>query len=359
MFGKQSDPSKTEEATPKQINKSREKGNVPKSQEASKLMSLVGGMIGLFFWIETMGLEIMSLYRYFLTRFFEFEPTPEIVYSLMIWIAFYLAKIMLPLLLFLGFVAWITLRLQVGSLWTLKVFEPKWEKFNIIKSLKNMLLSPQTVFRLLKSILLSMVIATIPTIIIMQQFENFLPMFHEDAAGVMGYMLNTGFDMVYYTLIPMGAIAAFDIWQSRFSYFEGLKMTKSEVKDEHKQSDGDPEIKAKQKQKMMEVMQRRMMQDIPKADVVITNPTHIAIAIYYNAQDAPAPIVVAKGADHMAEKIKEVAKEHRVPIRENVLLARALYKSVEIGDMIPEELYKATASILASIWKMKGKMPKR
>ncbi len=359
MFGKQSDPSKTEEATPKQINKSREKGNVPKSQEASKLMSLVGGMIGLFFWIETMGLEIMALYRYFLTRFFEFEPTPETVYSLIIWIAFYLAKIMLPLLLFLGFLAWLTLRLQVGSLWTMQVFQPKWEKFNIIKSLKNMLLSPQTVFRLLKSLLLSVVIATIPTIIIMQQFKNFLPMFHEDAAGVMGYMLNTGFDMVYYTLIPMSAIAAFDIWQSRFAYFEGLKMTKSEVKDEHKQTDGDPEIKAKQKQKMMEVMQRRMMQDVPKADVVITNPTHIAVAIYYNAQEAPAPIVLAKGADHMAEKIKEIAKEHRVPIRENVPLARALYKSVEIGDMIPEELYKATASILASIWKMKGKMPKR
>ncbi len=359
MFGKQEDPSRTEDATEKQINKSRDKGNVPKSQEASKLVSLIAGLIGLYFWIETMGQEVMDLYRHFLTHFHEFQPTPETVYSLFIWISWYIAKIMLPLLLFLGFLAWLCIRLQVGSLWTTQVFQPKWERFNVISSLKNMLLSPQTIFRLLKSLLFAVVIACIPAIIIMQEFENFLPMFHEDAAGVMRYMLDTGFHMVYYTLIPMCAIAAFDIWQSRFQYYEGLKMTKSEVKDERKQAEGDPEIKSKQRQKMMQVLQRRMMQDIPKADVVITNPTHIAVAIYYNTQEAPAPIVLAKGADLIAEKIKEVAREHRVPIRENVPLARALYKSVEIGDMIPEELYKATASILASIWRMQGKTPKR
>ncbi len=359
MFGKQEDPSKTEDATQKQINKSRDKGNVPKSQEAGKVVSLIGGLIGLYVWIGTMGEEVMSLFRFFLSRYQEIDPTPETVYDLIIWISFYIAKIILPILAFLGFLAWLTLRMQVGSLWTTQVFIPKWEKFNVFASLKNMLLSPQTVFRLLKSLLFSAVIACVPAIIIMQEFPNFLPMFHEDAAGVMAYMLNTGFHMVYYTLVPMCAIAAFDIWQSRFQYFEGLKMTKSEVKDERKQADGDPEIKAKQKQKMMEVLQRRMMQDVPKADVVITNPTHIAVAICYNVQEAPAPLVLAKGADHIAEKIKEIAREHRVPIRENVPLARALYKSVEVGDMIPEELYKATASILASIWRMQGKAPKR
>ncbi len=359
MFGKQQDPSKTEEATPKQVNKSREKGNVPKSQEASKLVSLVAGLVVLYFWIENMGQEVMDLYRHFLTRFHEFEPDPESINNLFIWVSFYLAKILLPVLLFLGFCAWLCMRLQVGSLWTTQVFQPKLEKFNVIKGLKNMLLSPQTIFRLLKSLLLAAVIGTIPAIIIMQEAENFLPMFHEDASAVVAYMLHTGFDMVYYTLIPMAAIAAFDVWQSRFAYNEGLKMTKQEVKDEHKQSEGNPEIKMQQRQKMMAIMQRRMLQDVPKADVVITNPTHLAVAICYNTQEAPAPIVLAKGADAVAEKIKEVAREHRVPIRQNVPLARALYKSVEIGDMIPEELYKATASILASIWRMQGKMPKR
>ena len=107
---------------------------------------------------------------------------------------------------------------------------------------------------------------------------------------------------------------------------------------------------------MMEAMSKRMLQDVPKADVVITNPTHIAVALRYNATEAPAPVVLAKGADHLAEKIKQAAREHNVPIRENVPLARALYKSAEVGDMIPEELYKAVATVLAAIWKLKPKV---
>ncbi len=130
-------------------------------------------------------------------------------------------------------------------------------------------------------------------------------------------------------------------------------MTKDEVKDERKNAEGDPVIKNKQKQKMMQVMASRMLQSVPKADVVVTNPTHLAVALRYNAQESPAPIVIAKGADHLAEKIKEIARQNNVPVRENVPLARALYKAVEIGDMIPEELYKAVATLLASIWKLK------
>ncbi len=358
MFGKQEDPSRTEEATPKQVNKQRGKGNVPKSQEASKLTSLVAGLLALYFWIEHIGLDIMNLLRHFLTISNNFQPDSETVYSLFIWISIYLAKILMPILLFLGFTAWLCLRLQVGSLWTTEVFKPKFERFNVFKSLKNMLISPQTIFRLLKSILMAAVIGIVPFIILRQEYKNFLPMFYEDPAGIMAYMLNTGFHMVYYTLIPMAAIAAFDVWQSRYAYNEGIKMTKSEVKDERKQAEGDPEIKQKQRQKMMQVLTQRMMQDIPKADVVVTNPTHIAVALRYNVLEAPAPMVVAKGADHLAEKIKEIAREHNVPLRENVPLARALYKSVEVGEMIPEDLYKATASILASIWRMKGKMPR-
>ena len=117
-------------------------------------------------------------------------------------------------------------------------------------------------------------------------------------------------------------------------------------------------IKGQQRRKMMEMMSKRMLADVPKADVVVTNPTHIAVALSYNTSEAPAPIVLAKGADHLAEKIKEVARENRIPIRENVPLARALYKSTEVGDMIPEELYKAVASVLASIWKIKPKVVK-
>ena len=166
-------------------------------------------------------------------------------------------------------------------------------------------------------------------------------------------MLDLGFTLAKYSLIPIILIAIFDVWQSRYAYHESMKMTKDEVKDEQKQAEGDPKIKSQQRQKMMKLSMKRMMKQVPKADVVVTNPTHIAVALSYNTMEAPAPIVLAKGAGYVAEKIKEVARENRIPIRENVPLARALFKACEIGDMIPEELYKAVAAILASIWRLK------
>lgn len=359
MFGGQKDPSRTEPATPKRRNKQRKKGNVPKSQEVSKTMSLVAGLIGLSLWIGTMGQEIMIIFRQYLAHAHEFKVDPQSIYALAQNLSWQLAKIMLPLLFFLGIVASLTMRLQVGKLWTTEIFKFRWDRFNIFKSLKQMFLSPQTFVRLLKSLLLSAVIAVIPGIILWQEFVNFLPMFYATPEGVAVYMLKTGFHMVAYTLMPMLVIAAVDLWYTRFTYEENIKMTKQEVKDERKQADGDPVIKQQQRKKMMEQMAKRMLQDVPKADVVVTNPTHIAVALMYDATKAPAPVVLAKGADHLAERIKEVARENRVPIRENVPLARALYKAVEVGDMIPPELYKATASILASIWRMKGKMPGR
>ena len=178
-------------------------------------------------------------------------------------------------------------------------------------------------------------------------------MYYATPEGVASFMLGMARQILFYTAIPLLAITIFDVWQTRYSYKENMKMTKSEVKDERRQAEGDPVIKNKQRRKMMQVVQQRMMQNVPKADVVVTNPTHLAVALRYNASEAPAPVVLAKGADLLAERIKEIARENHVPIRENVPLARALYKSVEVGDMIPEELYKAVATLLASIWKLR------
>ena len=142
----------------------------------------------------------------------------------------------------------------------------------------------------------------------------------------------------------------------RWKFARDMKMTKQEVKDEYKQSEGDPQIKGQIKQRMLQASRRRMMQDIPKADVVITNPTHFAVAIKYDATVADAPIVVAKGSDHLAAKIKEIAKENNVEIVENKPLARMLYYNVELGAVIPPELYKAVADILAYVYKLQGKI---
>ncbi len=355
MFGKQQDPSRTEEATPKRKEKQRKEGNVPKSQELGKAVSLTGGLIALHLWLGPMSEGIKNLFRRFLSHSWEFDPNPQNVYSLGIELTLELCVLILPILLFLGFLAFLAQRLQVGKLWTTKVFRFKWQRFNILKGLKQMMFSPQTALRTIKSLLFSIILSLIPGYLIYEEYQNFLPMYYATPEGVAAYMLQIGLKLAYYALLPILAIAAFDVWQSRYAYKEGMKMTKNEVKDERKQAEGDPVIKGKQKQKMMEVVMKRMMQDVPKADVVVTNPTHIAVALRYNAQEASAPVVLAKGADHLAEKIKAVAREHNVPIRENVPLARALYKAVDVGDMIPEELYKAVATLLASIWKLRPK----
>lgn len=359
MFGAQSDPSRTERATPKRRKKQRSEGNVPKAPEVSKTMSLVAGSLALFMWIRSMAEEMKGTFIYFFSHAADITMDQAMVTVLGMDLMKRLAYILLPVLLVLAFVGYMTIRLQVGKLWTTKVFKFRWSRFNLFKGLKQMLFSPQALVRLIKSVLIAAVVSIVPITIIRREYENFLPMYYATTEGVARYMLETGFYMVLYTLVPMAAIAAFDLWHSRFTYEENLKMTKQEVKDERKQAEGDPVIKQKQRQKMLTEMAKRMLQSVPRADVVVTNPTHIAVALLYDADEAPAPVVLAKGAGKLAERIKEVAREHRVPIRENVPLARALYKSVEVGETIPEELYKATAAILAAVWRMKGKLVKK
>ncbi len=353
MFGKQQDPSRTENATPKRVKKQREKGNVPKSAELGKAVSLTGGLIILLLWIGPLRATLSQVLRRFLDCSKVMEVTPESVYALSLDLSFQIAYMVLPIVLFLAVLAFISQRLQVGKLWAPKIFKPQWKKFNLIRGLKNLLISPQTILRLLKSLLFCIALSIVPAIVIYNEKEIFLMLYYETPEGIAKYMLELGFTLAKYALVPILLIAAFDVWQSRYAYKESMKMTKDEVKDEQKQAEGDPKIKAQQRQKMMKISMQRMMKQVPKADVVVTNPTHIAVALCYNTMEAPAPVVLAKGAGHIAEKIKDIAREHKIPIRENVPLARALYKACEIGDMIPEELYKAVAAILASIWRMR------
>ena len=354
----QKDPSRTEAATAKRRKKAREEGNVPKSQELTKAVTITAGAVALSAYMGVLARHLRSLFQYYLQAAGEFAIDAQSIYAVLINVAMELAVMLLPILFTVALSAWICMRLQVGPLWVTKQFGFKLNKFNpanILKSLQNMFTSVQTVIRLARSLAQALIIGMVPYMVIKSEFANFLPLYYENVTGIAGYILDVAYRIVIYTLPPMFLIGGFDLWYSRYEYEEQLKMTKDEVKDEHKQAEGDPVVKSQQKQAMMKMMMRRMLQDVPKADVVITNPTHIAVALRYNPMEAPAPMVVAMGADHLAERIKEVAREHRVPIRENVPLARALYASVEVGEMIPEELYKAVASILASIWRMKGK----
>ncbi len=352
------DPSKTEAATPKRRNKARQKGNVPKSQEVTKTITILAGVVGLSFWLMYIAEQLSALFTHFLSQaILTFEPNEANVIAMCTWLVMEVLKMLLPLLFLIAFSVYGILRLQVGKLWTTQVFEFKLEKFNLLNGVKRMFMSPQTFFRLGKSLLQAICIGIAPWLVLRKEIPNVLSLYHSDAAGVAIYLLTVGNRMVMYALIPMSIIAAVDWWYSRWDYNENLKMTKDEVKDERKQQEGDPMVKNRMRQKMMQMSARRMIQDVPRADVIVTNPTHIAVALRYDPLEAPAPLILAMGADKIAEKIKEVAREHKIPIRENVSLARALYKQADVGETIPADLFQAVAIVLAQIWKTRP--PKR
>ncbi|MEF3696947.1 flagellar biosynthesis protein FlhB [Desulfolutivibrio sp.] len=355
-MGKQEDPSKTENATQKRVGKARKKGSVAKSQELPKIIVLFVGLMALNFFIVRMDQEMREIFIWAFKTGFTTTITASGVYEIMVMISKKLAVMLLPIMLSIAVAAYITQRIQVGKLWYSRLFNPDFSHlFNPMAGIKRIFISTETLFRLGKQLAQATAIAVAPYLVLKHEFANFVPLFYQTPQGFATYLLGTGMTMVLYALVPMVLIAIADVWYSRWSYSENLKMSKDEVKDERKQAEGDPQIKAKQRQKMMAMMQKRMLADVPKADVVITNPTHIACALRYDPMVSPAPLLLAKGLDHLAEKIKEIAREHHIPIRENKPLARALYKSVEVGQTIPLELYQAVATILAQLDKFRRK----
>ena len=345
------DPSRTEHPTHKRIRKARDEGNVAKSQEVSKVVTMIAGMMVLSFWISYMANELMGLYRYFLNVNRDYNAIDSNIINMGLWLGLEIAKLVLPIAFFLAIIAYSIVRWQVGKLWTTKPFKPKLSKFNPISGIKRMLFSLQTFVRLGKNILQALVIGLAPWFVIRGELDNIIALYNTDAMTVAIYMLEMAYTICLYALIPMLAIAAFDYWYTNYEYIENLKMTKDEIKDEHRQSEGDPKIKQAMKQKMMSMGMNRMMANVHRADVIITNPTHIAVALRYDPKEFPAPVILAMGANKVAERIKEIAREHHIPIRENKPLARALYKQSQVGDMIPADLFQAVAAVLAQIWK--------
>ena len=240
---------------------------------------------------------------------------------------------------------------------TIKPLKPKLKNIDPLSGFKRMF-SKDKLIELLKSILKVSILGYVVYDALKEKWGFLFELYHlslwEAIALIGTTVIDLGLSISYYFL----AIAAFDFFYQKRKFSEDMKMTKQEVKDEYKNSEGDPQIKGRIRQKMREVSQKRMMQSLPEADVVITNPTHLAVAIKYDreAQNAAAPMVIAKGADYVAEKIKKAAREHKIEIVENKPLARMLYYNVELGDEIPQELYQMVAEVLAYVYELKGKI---
>jgi flagellar biosynthetic protein FlhB len=347
------DEEKTEDPTPKKIQKAREEGNVPKSVETAGFIVLFLALLVLFFYVKYIIFYFEDFFKYFYS-FIGIEITKNLVFNIIIKVAFYFFILMFPIFLVViiaGIVANVS---QFGFLFTTKVLKPKFEKLNPIKGLKNLFS--------LKKIVEGVKTTLKVFIAFLVGFEIFLSFFPQmPKLELMDFFNQIRWLESKIVLIVLSMLAVFfvfaviDFVYQRYTYKKSLRMSKQEIKDEYKQSEGNPEVKAKIRRKMMEIMKQRMLAEVPKADVVITNPTHYAVALRYDKTKDEAPRVIAKGVDNMAIKIKEIAREAGVMIVENPPLARELYKLVEVDEIIPPKLYKAVAEILAYVYKAKLK----
>lgn len=352
---------KTEEATPKKLEDARKEGQVAKSKEIAIGFSMLAMFVALKLMIGRLGTQFMDVFR----RVYESIPSlsRQIAAGDSVWYFVVIMRdaiidfaiILIPFLLIALIVVLVCEILQVQWKPTFKPLKPKFSKFNPINGFKR-IFSLQSLMELLKSIVKILVIGYIAYSTLRDKWQSLFLLYDmpitQGVSLMGGIVLNLGIKISGFYLI----ISFADFFFQKWKFKEDMKMTKQEVKDEYKQSEGDPQVKGQIKQRMMQASRRRMMQDIPKADVVITNPTHFAVAISYNSDVADAPIVLAKGADYIAQRIKEVAKDNSIEIVENKPLARMLYYNVEIGQVIPPELYKAVADILAYVYKIQGKI---
>lgn len=350
---------KTEEPTSKKLEDSRKEGKVAKSQELGNAVIL----IAMF--------SIMKVVCIYLGQ--GFIETFNVVYSkiadmTVFWddktqsmdFCVFIGNIMLRILMLLApffaigvVVGFVINVVQVKWKVTAKPLAPKFSKFNPVSGVKR-LFSKEKLFDLVKSIAKVLIIYYVASGMIMERIGMLMslcdmPLFQAiESTGTL--IIDIGMRISFVYLI----LAFADLFYQKWKFHEDMKMTKQEVKDEMKNQEGNPEVKGQQKRRMREASQRRMMQSIPQADVVITNPTHFAVALKYDSLVAAAPVVVAKGEDYLAQKIKDVARENGVEIVENKALARMIYHNVKIGDMIPQELYQAVAEVLAFVYNLKN-----
>jgi flagellar biosynthetic protein FlhB len=352
---------KTEEPTSKKQSDTRNEGKVAKSKELSSGVELIMLFAIIKFWIGGMGERFMEVFYTVYnkipdcTMYWGGRIVPGEFTSIIKNTIIDMLKIVAPFFA-LGVVVSVVINMvQFKFKITTKPLQPKFSKLNPVSGMKR-LFSKEKIIELIKAVAKIVLIVYVVYSTIKNDWVylvQFYDMSLNQALEIVGdIVINLGLKI---SLIYM-IVAFADLFYQRKKFKEDIKMTKQEVKDEYKNSEGDPQIKGKQKQRMREASQRRMMKDVPKADVVITNPTHYAVAIRYNPDEAPAPVVLAKGADYVALKIKEIAKENKVEIVENKPLARMLYANVDIGQQIPPELYQAVAEVLAMVYKMQGKI---
>ena len=345
---------RTEEPSPKRRQEAREKGNVAKSTEINSVLVLLMGLLtlrvlGPWIYEQIVGTTIKSFQMISQSTL---NQTSLISYFRESVITF--LKLSLPVSLLILFVGISANVIQIGFLLTIQPIMPNLEKINPLSGLKRMF-SLRSIVEAVKSILKMTIIGIVAYLTIKGEFSNMLTLCNASVGAIWLFILDVGYTIVFRIALVLIVLAIFDFIYQRFEHEKKLKMTHQEVKEERKQMEGDPQVKARIRSLQREMARRRMMEEVPKATVVVTNPTTLAIAIRYESSEMETPRVIAKGKYHIAEKIKEIAKKENIPVVEDKPLARAMFDQVEPGDEIPIEFFNAVAEILSYVYKLKNK----
>lgn len=345
---------KTEKATPKKRQDERKKGKVAKSQDVNTAILLLFSFSILFIFGGMMKESMMTLYRQTFTEFIHWDLTENSVHQIFSGASIEVAKMLAPIVLIVIVAGLASNLVQVGFLFTTEPLKFDLKKIDPIQGAKR-IFSIRAIVELLKSLLKIVFIATVTFAIIWNFKDEMMMMAFKDIEGALSFFGKTTIIMGISATIALLFLSVFDYAYQRYDFEKNMRMSKQDIKDEHKNIEGDPLIKSKIKEKQRQMAMRRMMSEVPTADVVITNPTHYAVAIKYDEDKAAAPYIVAKGTDQIALKIREIAKKNDVVTVENRPLARSLYSEAEIGDLIPEHFFKAIAEILAYVYRLNNR----
>lgn len=347
---------KTEKATPKKRQDARKKGQVFHSREISTAMVLMFVFVALRIFGSNIYSQIVLFMKKVLTEYPQIEDLymPDILLRVFIDGVIVFVKAVGPILIVALLTGLVVSYAQVGFLFTIETLRPKFDRINPFSGLKRVF-SMRSIVELMKAVFKIVIIGYVSYTYLNGQASAIMSLMDMDIMNIASFIGLTSLNLAIRICVALIILGAFDFVYQWWEYEKNLKMSKQEIKEEYKQTEGNPEIKSKIRQKQRQMSMHRMMQEVPKADVIITNPTHFACALKYDADVSPAPTLIAKGQDYLAIRIKEVAKESRVEIVENKPLARSIYDTVEIGQAIPSELYQAVAEVLAFVYSLKGK----
>ncbi|TCK61724.1 flagellar biosynthesis protein FlhB [Seleniivibrio woodruffii] len=348
------DENKTEDPTGKRLSDAAAEGNIPKSRELATAIILLGGAIFMHFYGPYFMKGMGRLMREMLTVR-DHNITVDNLMAILVFTVKEVGIIVAPLMALLLIISIAANVMQVGFVFTPKALELKWDRINPFTGFGRFF-SKKSLVELFKSIFKIFIIGWFAYYIVKGKMETIVTLADADIMDIIEFFGELMYELLWKIGLMTLIMALLDYMYVRYQHKQDLKMTKQEVKDEHKQMEGDPQIKQRIRKAQRDLARQRMMEDVPKADVVVTNPTHYAVALRYNIGQDRAPICLAKGQRLMALRIREVAKENGILIHEDPPVARSLFKTVDIGEEIPENLFKAVAEILALVDKFKNRL---